>query len=338
MLRTRSLLAGLLLLLLVGPAFAQVRRPRQRNIQQMVERAVNSQKIQLNRQMSQRLDEIDRVCKLESKQKKRLQIAAKGAVGRSLEHYEKYIESVYNRQFNRNRLNPAKAAALLNRARPVTKKKAVPATKKKAKPAQGKKAKPAKEKKRQVLPRPAVRPIPLRIAYKRPIPWQQKIWLITIKKTLNDSQSDAFDKHLQARRQFNRRNGVGVFVSQMDQQLLLTAAQRDALEKLVDQQFGKALETTVSNQVFALQGWIGMDANGRRRTRRLPQENLKTILSPSQFTAWNQRARRFLRPAMIMAKPAIARPVRPIRKPLKKATKKTNKDAKKTNKGAAKQQ
>ena len=81
------------------PASAQVRNRQRPNVQQMVERSVNLQKKRLGPQMDQRIDEIDRVCELDAKQKKRLKIAAKGALNKSMGYYTRYLESVYERRF-----------------------------------------------------------------------------------------------------------------------------------------------------------------------------------------------------------------------------------------------
>ena len=342
--RARIAIAGLLLLVLAQPSFAQFGpNGQKKNVKQMVERQVKSQKTTLTTQMNARIDEIVRVCDLEGIQRKKLQIAAKGAVGKSLEYYAKYMESVYNRQFNRNiqrrvaKANPARKG----KKKEGDKGKKLTDAEKKANAAKKKAKQKAENAKRAVARRAAMRILP----YKRPIPWQEKIWLKAITKTLNAEQNEAFTEHLNLRKAFNRRNGVSTYVSQMDQALFLSEHQRNSLMKLVDDTFGKAMEDTPTNQIYAMRGWVGMGANGRtRQIKLLPQPKIRRILSDPQLAIWQGQLRRFgafgraaggfgIAPprAVRAARPARAVRKRPAakkkaaKKPVKKPVKKTKK-------------
>jgi len=297
MINARIFIVGLLSLVLVQPLFGQFGARARQNVKQVVERQVKPQKRLLTQQMDSRVDEVVRICELEPRQKKKLQIAAKGAVAKSLEYYAKYMESVYARQFNRKvrgrlveveeRLGIAKAVEAKKAAK--DREAAKKAAKNKAKVK--KKAKKRNKRKKVADPAQVVRRLLRALPYKRPIPWEEKIWLKALSKTLNEKQNAAFDKHVKLRRAFNRRAGISTFISQIDRQLFLSADQRESLKKIVDEVYGKQLETAALNQIYATRGWAGLAANGRRRTKLMPQAKLKKVLSKSQLAIWNGQLR-----------------------------------------------
>ena len=116
-------------------------------------------------------------------------------------------------------------------------------------------------------------------------PEKEKIWTNTVRKTLTAPQAGKYTEALAARTARARQAAVAAFVAKVDAELLLQDSQRDELIKLVDDNYGEALQKDMlrSNR----QDFFAMNESSNSVSKI--NKDVQKMFSESQFLVWKAK-------------------------------------------------
>ena len=281
----------------------------------------------MHRFLEVRIDDLDRVCQLSQQQRKKLKVAAKGAVERTLEGHRK-------------RLRPVEVQdGLVRRFRQVEQVEealGAPARQRPRRPpvAAAPVEKPPVPDKQAAEPAPAKRPLAIRAnarrlaaARLRPavrIPrirldalTEQRIWKNAVDRVLTDEQRKNYDKSVAQRRRFELEVATNQLVTKIDEQLLLAPTQREQMAKVVNQVLLDRLGIRNGQNRIRMLGNLPLS----NIVRIVLQDDVEPVFSPAQLARWKDLANnnlmaapaaRLWRVAPNQALPAVPpRPARP---------------------------
>ena len=256
-----------------------------------------NQKKLFEEQLEIRIDEIDRVCKLEAAQLKKLKTAAKGAVSHAMSNWKKQATPIA-RGFapvgNAIRIAPPIQAPVI--AGPVVVDDVVPLPVDEAdnEEAGAPENEPADDKPEAVPPDedlpPAIAAVGNIVVAGAPVMrlfgsqpgnvQHEKIWKHTVKSVLSAEQHEKLQAADKERVAFRRETCVRNKVRELDQQLRLAPNQRKQVMQVVDRVLGPAYERE--------QG-VGMVAISFGNESYLELAHLQDILTPTQVERFKRR-------------------------------------------------
>ena len=281
--------------------------------QQMAQQA-KQQERQYQQYMSITLDNIDRLCKLDEDQKKKLAIASKGAIDRTMDKWKKQMAQMQGQVQWGGGMMGAQEILLEGPALPEAAEEA-------------KAEDPAAE---IAIPQPAI-PEPVQIEVQiaqedigiaiaqdvqmvgPAVVWNgpfggvamdvnqistvanESLWTKTVAKVLTDEQKAAFKAAEEKRRLFRRQSAVDAVVSKIDAELILSEEQRTQITELVNK--------AVGHQFSVQENGLTADyshSNGMTAIQRLPKAQMTKLLSKTQMARWNEFRRQYGAPEEVM--------------------------------------
>jgi len=265
------------------------------------------------------IEEMHRVCGLSEQQMKRLQVAAKGAVDRSMDKYRDQFKQLQD-QFG----GAAWGIELEgNLDEPDAENEVVddkPAEERAVEAAKAGIEVEAVADENDVLAAAAAGPVALgHIAFvdaggfadpfavdpfgggaEANAPAREALWKKTVEKTLNPEQRRAYEKAQLERSQFYRDATMQQLIARIDRQLLLSDQQRLQLRKLIDETAGRQAERR------AVQGVEFAEMHMMNQLFRIPKAKLRQFLSPAQMAQWQGFGMGFGGDAIIIGNAGVA--------------------------------
>jgi hypothetical protein len=248
-----------------------------------LDREIKQIKAIQEQRMTTSIEDMKRVCELSDEQVTKLQVAAKGAIERSLESTRKqYIEML--KQFGM--LNVVAADAVEEAAEESGETDGENAV------AEQTDADDAEEEEELAdgawqmaggMDLGFVRQNIELNGGKLATPELEKIWTNTVSKTLTEPQADKYAETVTARTARVRQAAVEAFVAKVDAELLLQDSQRDELVKLVNDKYGEALQKNMLRRdrrdFFVMDGSTSSKIN----------KEVRDLFSDSQFHVWKSK-------------------------------------------------
>jgi hypothetical protein len=299
----RITLLTLALTVLTSVGHAQQLNPFQRQIAQQGKQ----QERQYKQYMAITVDNLDRLCKLTAAQKKKLAIASKGAVERTMGKWKRQMVQMrgqFGGQFGGN--FDVVAEVLVEEAEPAIADDGGDAVEAPAE------ADPdAIEIEIAIEEGDFVNDVQIiapAIAWNGPFVGmggmnvnainsvaKEPIWTKAVAKTLTDKQKADFKQAQTKRRQFRRKSAVDNVIAKIDSELILSDDQRTKIGELVNK--------AVGHQFSMQQNGFTMDfsqANGMTAVQRIPKAQMAKLLSKTQMARWNEFRRQYGAPEQVM--------------------------------------
>ncbi len=238
----------------------QVLRPAIAARQPQVGDAIEQQKANYEQEMAVHIDELDRVCSLSGSQRKKLELAAKGAVAATMEEWKISARQVQGRLGGRLMVAPV--------ARPAG-----------AQAADDAADEESKEEEAPELRIDARLLSILNASGYLPEPNRQARWVRALAKVLSDEQAAKVEAAESARRQHRRMFGVATYVDQLDYTLRFSPEQRQRVTEVVDSVMGAFLEGEIApGRSVYVYGDVPTIRPG----------DLQSLLTPAQSVAWKR--------------------------------------------------
>ena len=141
-------------------------------------------------------------------------------------------------------------------------------------------------------------------------PFNQPVWLNTIKKVLDEEQRQLLAEHQKKRNAKRRRANVITYLGQLDNILKLNSDQRSEMLSLLDEKFGKHFESIETDRVFRP---INAYLPAQMLKEEEVEQQLKKILSDDQFAVWTVYSKTGLQQQLIFDQAEVAQfPNRPM--------------------------
>jgi hypothetical protein len=272
--------------------------------QQQIAQQGKHQERQYKQFMGITIDNIDRLCKLTEAQKKKLDIASKGAVERTMGKWKKQMAQMQGRQWNgqfgniRNALVADVAVGAIVIAEDV------------AEPVEADPEAIEIEIAQDAVQVEVdnVQLIAPQIAFNGPFGGfaamnvtainsvaKEPVWTKAVDKTLTAEQKTDFKKAQERRRLFRRKTAVDSVVAKIDSELILSDDQRTKISALVNKAVGHqfSMQANGFNQDFN-------QANGMTAVQRIPKTQMAKLLSKTQMVRWNEFRRQYGAPEQAM--------------------------------------
>jgi len=244
---------------------AQVLRPAIAFRPAQAGNAIEQQKADYAQEMAVHIDELHRVCSLSGPQRKKLELAAKGAVAATVEEWKVCARQVQARLGGRLMAMPAAPVRAL-------------AADDAADEAPGKVEEPEEEEEPELRIDARLLSI-LNASGYLPEPHRQSRWVRALGKVLSDEQAAKVEAAESARRKHRRTFGVATHVDQLDYTLRFSPEQRQRVTQIVDSIMGPFLEGEIApgrnNYVY---GDVPM----------IRPDDLQPVLTPAQAAAWKR--------------------------------------------------
>lgn len=231
--------------------------------------ALEKNKLAAENRIASRIADIDRACQLSDEQKRKLQIASKGAVKSSMTKAKKQMMETA-KQMGIN-FDPDK-------------------------PEEPKEAEEEGEDDEEGLVERranfAIFPGMFGSQDANDIE-NEKLWKSALQKTLTKEQNDKLTQWQDQRKKYQRQVAVGNFVAKVDRELLLSPEQREKLTSAVDEKYGEnLLKNALANNSQQL-GRFVFAANVAVAGGEAPEEEkddlVSGILTPSQTQQWQEK-------------------------------------------------
>jgi hypothetical protein len=113
---------------------------------------------------------------------------------------------------------------------------------------------------------------------------QEKIWKLSVKKVLTEEQDQKLQSWVSQRKRNTEKAAVNSFVARVDQQLLLSPNQRTKLTEWIDENYAQKLSEKSQVRV---QGFVVLNRGQNDRSASI-QGPVAAILTESQRDAWEK--------------------------------------------------
>lgn len=225
--------------------------------------AIQQQKARYAQAMAVHIDELDRVCSLSDVQRRKLQLASKGAIVTAMEEWKVTARMIQDRLGGRAVLAAPVARPAGNRAG---------VDEKKDENDDGEDEEPALRIDSRLLSI-------MNASGYLPEPQQQSRWVKAVSSVLSDDQKTKVRAAESARLAYRRRFGVATYVDQLDYVLRFSPEQREQATKIVDSVMGRFLEGEIAP---------GRNVYVYGDVPEIRTKHLRPILSEAQAAAWKR--------------------------------------------------
>lgn len=282
--------------------------------QQQLAQQAKQQERQYQQYMSITIDNIDRLCKLDEDQKKKLAIASKGAIDRTMDKWKKQMAQMQGQIQWGGGMMAAEGLLVEDVALPEVAEEA----KAEDPPADVAIPQPAIPEPVQVEVQIAqenigiaiaqdVQMVGPAIAFNGPFGGvamdvnqtstvaNETLWTKTVAKVLTEEQKATFKAAEEKRRLFRRQVAVDAVVSKIDAELVLSEEQRTQVTELVNK--------AVGHQFSVQENGLNTDyshSNGMTAIQRIPKAQMAKLLSKTQMARWNEFRRQYGAPEEVL--------------------------------------